>query len=256
MTTPISRRDAIRRTALATCAALALPACLPAATEPARSGDPRLSERPGTPMLRGTHGMQTFPVTNSSATAYVPEAVTRTEPAGLMLFLHGAGRSVQPLVDAHRTVADESRVIVLAPYAVSGTWDAIHGGFRHDPGVIDAALRHLFERWTIDPRRVAMSGFSDGATYALAVGRANGSLFSRIVAYAPGSLIDVERDGRPPVMIAHGTADAVLPIDITSRRIVPALRKQGYAVDYREFDGPHAVSGSLLRDAVRAIGTA
>ena len=38
-------------------------------------------------------------------------------------------------------------------------------------------------------------------------------------------------------------------IGSTSRRIVPLLEKSGYAVTYREFDGPHTVPPPIAREA-------
>jgi phospholipase/carboxylesterase len=48
----------------------------------------------------------------------------------------------------------------------------------------------------------------------------------------------------------HGTDDDVLPIDATSRRVVPMLERAGYDVRYREFTGGHAVPGDLAAEAV------
>jgi phospholipase/carboxylesterase len=45
--------------------------------------------------------------------------------------------------------------------------------------------------------------------------------------------------GRPPIYVSHGTLDAILPIDLTSRRLVPQLQSAGYDVMYEEFLGPH-----------------
>jgi predicted esterase len=41
----------------------------------------------------------------------------------------------------------------------------------------------------------------------------------------------------------------VLPIDRCSRRIVPTLRRAGYDVTQREFDGGHAVPPEVVHDA-------
>ena len=38
----------------------------------------------------------------------------------------------------------------------------------------------------IDPSRIAMAGFSDGASYSLSVGLANGDLFSAVFGFSPG----------------------------------------------------------------------
>jgi predicted esterase len=56
------------------------------------------------------------------------------------------------------------------------------------------------------------------------------------------------------VSVSHGTGDDVLPIDRTSRRIVPVLRDDGYEVDYREFDGGHVVPPEVAREAADRLG--
>jgi predicted esterase len=56
-------------------------------------------------------------------------------------------------------------------------------------------------------------------------------------------------NGKPKVFITHGTRDTILPIDQTSRQIVPALKQAGYDVQYTEFDGGHQFT-PLLSEAV------
>src|SRR3712207_7903759 len=53
-------------------------------------------------------------------------------------------------------------------------------------------------------------------------------------AFSPGFVPGSARRGRPAVFVSHGDADDVLPVEQTSRRIVPALRHDGYDVTYRE----------------------
>jgi len=64
-------------------------------------------------------------------------------------------------------------------------------------------------------------------------------------------VVDLERVGKPPVFISHGTADQVLPIDECSRRIVPQLKKEGYRVTYREFEGKHELPPAAGSEAMR-----
>lgn len=106
---------------------------------------------------------------------------------------------------------------------------------------LDAALHEVFASCAVDPERVSIEGFSDGASYALSLGLANGELFSNIVAFSPGFMAPGPLQGRPAIFVSHGVADRVLPIDRCSRRIVPELRVASYPVDYREFDGGHTV---------------
>ena len=57
----------------------------------------------------------------------------------------------------------------------------------------------------------------------------------------------------PRWFVSHGTADEVLPIQRTSRRLVPALQREGYDVTYREFDGGHAVPLASAREALARL---
>jgi phospholipase/carboxylesterase len=171
-------------------------------------------------------------------------------PAPLLVMLHGAGgtgRRVSALVTPQ---AEEAGCVVLAPDARGTTWDAILGGFGPDVGFLGQALGATLARVAVDRSRIALGGFSDGATYALALGRANGDVFRALLAFSPGFLFDVRRTALPRCFVAHGRQDEILPIDRCSRVIVPALRNAGYDVRYREFDGPHAVPPPIAREGM------
>ena len=247
----LSRRDAVRALGVFAGSTL-LPGCFPRNEEfVSPATEPILRSRPGTPSLTGEKGKSSFTVLDSSAVIYVPQNVDRATPTRLIVFLHGANRTVDFFVEGHRAAADEAGAIILAPFACCGTWDAIQSYFGADIAILDAALKWTFDRWTIAPAGVTISGFSDGGTYSLAVGRANGDFFSRVVAYSPGFLIPIEPRGKPPILITHGIQDAILPIDQTSRSLVPVLRNNGYTVDYREFTGGHAVLQSAMVEVVK-----
>jgi phospholipase/carboxylesterase len=115
---------------------------------------------------------------------------------------------------------------------------------------VSRALAHVVARCDVDPTRVALAGFSDGATYALALGRANGDRFTHLLAFSPGFLIPARPTGAPVIFVSHGVADQILPIDRCSRRLVPALRRQGYRVRYREFEGRHEVPPAVVQEGL------
>lgn len=185
----------------------------------------------------------------------VPPAVAAGEPArGLVVLLHGAGGSADHGLSLLRPLADERGLVLVAPASRASTWDAVRDDYGPDVGVIDRALERVFAAVPVDPGRVAVGGFSDGASYALGLGLANGGLFSRVVALSPGFIPPAPRAGRPGVFVSHGVDDAVLPIRATSRRIVPALREDGYEVAYEEFDGPHTVPPEVALRAVDWLG--
>ena len=126
------------------------------------------------------------------------------------------------------------------------TWDGIRGGFGPDVEFLDRALTKVFELVMVDPARLALGGFFDGATYGLSLSLLNGDLFPKIVAFSPGFIVEGEANGRPRVFISHGTRDDILPFDRCSRVIVPGLKKRGYDVTFREFDGGHEMPPAIV----------
>lgn len=123
------------------------------------------------------------------------------------------------------------------------------GGYGPDVAAIDGALQTTFSSYSVDPAHVAIGGYSDGASYALSLGLANGDLFTHVLAFSSGFMAPTGQVGSPRIFVSHGTRDWWLPIDRCSRRIVPQLERAGYSVLYREFDGPHVVSPDIGREA-------
>jgi predicted esterase len=186
------------------------------------------------------------------AVLYVPKSAAPDRPAPLMVFLHGAGGSEQGGIRRYTSFADELGFLVLSPASEDSTWDAIQGRYGVDVRFIDQALQRAFAARTVDPGRLGLSGFSDGASYALGLGLANGDLFGSVLAFSAGFIPDGStRSGKPRVFMSHGTKDTILPIESCSRRIVPGLKRAGYEVTYREFDGPHTVPADISAEAVR-----
>jgi len=185
------------------------------------------------------------------ALLFVPANYRPDHPAPFVLSLHGAGGNEQSGLYPLHELADEAGFVLLAPAARRQTWDVILGGYGPDVAFINHALEEVFARCSIDPTRLAIGGFSDGASYALSLGLTNGDLFRRILAFSPGFMAPATQRGQPEIFISHGSRDEVLPIASTSRRIVPQLEQAGYDVVYREFDGPHTVPPEIAVEAVR-----
>jgi len=182
---------------------------------------------------------------------YVPAGYAHDRPSALAVMLHGAGGQAQHGLSLLKGYADEHNILLLAPASRAATWDIIASkSFGPDVLYIDQALALVFARYAVDAARVAIGGFSDGASYALCLGLTNGDLFTHILAFSPGFSYTVERHGKPAVFVSHGTQDQVLPIDPCSRCIVPRLLHQGIRVEYKEFVGAHEVPGVVSRSGV------
>lgn len=175
----------------------------------------------------------------------MPSRYAFLAPMPLWVCLHGASQS-STLWNDYCGLAENRGFIVLAPDSRGVTWDLRLDGFGPDVEFLNRALTHTFARCRIDPARMARAGFSDGASYSLALGLANGDLFTHLVAYSPGFLFYAPQlVGLPRIFISHGTQDTVLPVLNTRDGIVPGLRRGGYDVTYREFVGPHAVPADI-----------
>jgi phospholipase/carboxylesterase len=181
---------------------------------------------------------------------YVPADYSPDRPAPLVVMLHGAGGNAERTLASTRALADKTGAIVVVPESRGVTWDIILEDYGPDVERIDRALAQTFLRYAIDPARVAIAGFSDGASYALSIGLANGDLFRYVLAFSPGFVAALAHHGAPRLFISHGVRDEVLSITRCSRRIVPALQRSGYDVVYREFDGPHTVPQEIAEEAM------
>ncbi|HEX7136777.1 MAG TPA: PHB depolymerase family esterase [Vicinamibacterales bacterium] len=222
-------------------------------TRATEANDPRLSARPRrdaqTSLKSGQLGLSGG---DRDALMQMPSAAP-DGPVPLLVFLHGATQNGAGMLRRIGPAAEQAGVAVLAPDSRAMTWDAIRGSFAEDIAFLNRALEHVFARAAIDPARVAVGGFSDGASYAISLGLANGDLFPRVVACSPGFVIPVQPHGRPRFFISHGTADQILPIDQCSRVIVPRLRALEHDVTFREFDGRHEVPPAIAEEGLRWV---
>jgi phospholipase/carboxylesterase len=184
------------------------------------------------------------------ATLMIPAGAT--PPLPLLVLLHGAGGTGGNMLRRLGGEVDAAGLAVLSPDSRDPrSWDGVLGDLGPDVAFINRALQRTFERVDIDPKRISVGGFSDGATYAITLGLINGDIFSRVIAWSPGFFRDNDVHGRPRFFISHGRADDILPIDRCSRVIVPRLQKRGYDVTYREFDGGHAMPLDVVREGLQ-----
>ena len=220
-------------------------------SQPREGSDGRLAARPRRDTRTSASGSHRLGLAPSrDAILQVPANAAGALP--LCVLLHGAGGSGSGILRRLGAAATEAGVAVLAPDSRDeSSWDAIQGDLGPDIAFLDRALRKVFDTVAVDPARVSVGGFSDGATYALTLGLINGDLFQRVVAFSPGFIVQRTRQGHPRFFISHGTSDEILPIDRCSRRIVPALERAGYDVTFREFRGGHTVPPEVAAEGMK-----
>lgn len=209
----------------------------------------RLTARPPTGRTYGPEPAGEFPlglVDGRDGILIVPKSYDPAVPAPLLIALHGAGSGAERILHRLGDTIRSAGLIVAAPDSRDVTWDILRGGYGPDIAFFDRLLNHLFDQFNVDPGHLAIGGFSDGASYALSVGIANGDLFSHIIANSPGFVAPPAQVGTPRIYVSHGTEDTVLPIDMCSRLFVQLLDRVGYDLTYREFVGPHTLPPEVL----------
>lgn len=196
---------------------------------------------------------------NAHAAAYVPPTIDLAAPAPLLVVLHGAGQRGRDLLEGFRREADARGIILLAPNARRQTWDLVTSyargaedglAFGDDILTVDEMMGQVFSQYAIDPKRVAIAGLSDGASYALSVGINNADLFDGVIAIAPGLISSWPAGADVGVYIAHGEKDRILPVSISRDGIAPQLAASGVEVELEVFDGGHELREDVLKRAL------
>lgn len=198
----------------------------------------------------------------ATALAYVPASLRPGVPAPLLVLLHGSDSRAGDILPTFIPAAERHGMVVLAPECVDDNWDMIvsmrrqsrrarpSAHFGPDIKRMDAALAALFARVAIDPRRIALAGFSDGASYALAVGPANPQLFRTVIAFSPGfALFPEDGAGTVPIFLAHGRQDRTLPFARTEQ-LAAFLAANGVPHRFYPFDGDHVLKAPAMRAAM------
>jgi predicted esterase len=191
------------------------------------------------------------------AVGYIPASANLHPP--LLVLLHGAGRDRLGMIQHFEAEADKRGIVLLAPTSRGPTWDAVGIAERvpspdsplankmsrsfdtsRDSKRVDAAIANLAKIVPVDRSRTVLAGFSDGATFALAMGMSRYEQFAAVIAWSPGIPIETEGPARGRrVFVSHGRQDPLLSFETTCAGIVPLLRNEGAAVTFLPFDGVH-----------------
>ena len=188
------------------------------------------------------------------------------DPEGLFVLFHGRGadeRDLYPLLDL---VDPERRLLAVTPRGPlalppgGAHWYAVKQIGYPDPTTFEGTFE-LVSKWLddlaaeagVEPERIVLGGFSQGAvmTYALGLGdgrpRPAGLIaLSGFVPIVPGFEIDLTAP-LPRVVVGHGALDPVISVE-WGRRARDLLRDAGADVAYHETPGmAHSIDPSVLR---------
>jgi phospholipase/carboxylesterase len=220
--------------------------------------DPILFTRvtpPKTTALKGT--TIAYSDTPRDAVLYVPQSYQPSVPAPFVLMLDGENSVASVSLSLFQPYADANGLVLLAVESALTTWDIVAGdAYGPDVAFINGALAAAFNEVNVDPARVTVEGFSDGGSYALAVGLTNGALFSRVVAFSPKYLAPYTPNGpKPKFFVSDGINDPIIDITDGGDFINSTLVGRGYDVNYVRFNGVHEIPDAVVQQAIAWMGT-
>lgn len=228
-----------RRTVIGGLAGLAVAGSAQARDAVARE---RLFARPRTPgewvLAGGSHKARLD--RRRDATLMVSPKLDRAVPAPLLVVLKSQTSGGNP---GMASLYDEARVrgvVVLTVPSRGEVWETETVAAEADAAFVDRSLAWCFANARIDPARIGVAGFSDGAARALSLGVGNGDLFTDVLAFsATGDRVGAPV-GQPRMYICHGVRDRVAPF-AEGQAIADRFREKGYDVSFTGFDGGHEV---------------
>lgn len=191
-------------------------------------------------------------------------------PHPTLLTLHGWGANALDLLGLAPYLCG-GRFLMLCPQgpvqvplggaAVGYGWFPLTMGGSLDLRAVLAAREELrsfladaVERYSIDSKKLAVLGFSQGGVMAYSLGLGEPERFAALAAlssWLPRDLLsalpDVPATEQLPVLIQHGSRDELVDVG-RARQSVEALRDLRVPVTYREYDMGHELNARSLGD--------
>ena len=192
---------------------------------------------------------------------------SRADSYPTLVLLHGRGDSaagIAPL--AFEFERDDLLVLsVQAPLELGGVMSGGYEWYRlRQPRHLDeatlrdslAALAEFLDMVTaaypVDPERIVLLGFSQGAVMALGAQALRPDSVAGVIALSGYFPIEVEPEaGNPvgrPAFVAHGVDDDIIPVE-AGRRTRDLLERHGVDLTYREYRMAHQVSAEEMAEA-------
>ncbi len=212
--------------------------------DPAVRADAALAERFIRPATHEQVGVMHFAADDDESDGerggfwlYVPEHYSPDHPLPLVMALHGGSGTGHQFLWSWLRDARSYGAILVAPSSVGATW-ALAGENADTPNIV-RMLEFIRENWSVDSRRLLLTGMSDGGTFTYVSGLESGSPFTHLApvsaAFHPllAQISDVDRVRGLPIHIVHGALDWMFPSSM-AREGERALKQAGADVTYRE----------------------
>jgi phospholipase/carboxylesterase len=230
-------------------------------TDPALREDAGLLARlaePGQPDTGIVHD-HNEPGSRGGFSLYVPEYYTPDRAWPLVMALHGGSGNGRGFLWSWLRDARSHGAILVAPTATGSTstkstpakstpakstpakstW-ALMGEDTDSPNLA-RILDLVRSRWNVDPKRLLLTGMSDGGTFCYVTGLESASPFTHLAPVAAtfhplmAEMADAQRLRGLPVYLVHGQLDWMFPVQV-ARQTQALLSAAGADVTYQELE--------------------
>lgn len=164
---------------------------------------------------------------------YTHQPLSGQAPESIVILLHGYGSNGEDLIGlAPYWEKDLPNTVFVAPDApytcemgFGFQWFSLHSwapialvaGAEQSTGVLNKFIDEQMAKYNLPASKVALVGFSQGTMMSLYVGPRRTEKLGGIVGYSGGllggeALIGTANVTKPPVYLAHGEMDTVVPV--------------------------------------------
>jgi phospholipase/carboxylesterase len=235
-------------------------------TDPALREDAGLAARlaqPANPDTGIVHD-HNEPGSRGGFSLYVPEYYTPDRAWPLVMALHGGSGNGRGFLWSWLRDARSHGAILIAPTATGpappkstptkSTW-ALMGEDTDSPNLAQI-LDGVRNRYNIDPKRLLLTGMSDGGTFCYVSGLESASPFTHLAPVSAtfhplmAEMADTQRLQGLPIYLIHGQLDWMFPVEV-ARQTQGLLSAAGADVTYRELEDlshcyPHEMNPTIL----------
>jgi len=209
--------------------------------DPALREDEELLTRLAAPVREDTGVLHdnNEPGSRGGFSLYVPEYYMPDRAWPLVMALHGGSGNGRNFLWSWLRDARSFGAILIAPTATGNTW-ALMGEDNDTPNLM-RILQTVQNRWTIDPKRLLLTGMSDGGTFCYVSGLESASPFTHLAPVSAtfhplmAEIADAERLRGLPIFQVHGRLDWMFPVQV-ARQTHNLLTAAGADVNYREIE--------------------
>lgn len=164
---------------------------------------------------------------------YVPEQYDPEQAWPVIVALHGGSGNGRDFLWTWLREAKSRGYVLIAPSAVEQTWSDVE-----ERGLFEI-LGWVSDRFHLDPKRILLTGLSDGGTFSLIYGLAHPDVFRALAPLcgvlhpANAPLGNLARAQGVPIYLAHGALDFLFPVHL-AQFARDTLLAHGAALEYRE----------------------